>query len=279
MKVTKIQRSSAATYLLGHIFCDCTLVAEGERVGCHRIILSMESPYFAEILSFDHEQNKNPILIFENLKKQNLTHLLTYIYSGEIDVPETELKSFMETLEFFRMNDSWKVSDNEDSTKAAALTPRADSCFDIGSSSAKRKIILQGRETIGESSDKGNKRKISQISVDKDPKKKSHKTSVQVKIENPGNEDLRSMKRGTMNSLGSSFVLDFDKENVSNAKAMMEFACTFCGKSLGSQRSCQGHEKSCKDNPNREYFTCPECNTEFSRKDSLRNHEKRVHKV
>jgi predicted RNA-binding Zn-ribbon protein involved in translation (DUF1610 family) len=53
-------------------------------------------------------------------------------------------------------------------------------------------------------------------------------------------------------------------------------ACKFCG-NLYKPCSLNGHQTSCKENPNRKQFECPECGKMLSRRDKLVHHMKSFH--
>ena len=90
----------------------------------------------------------------------------------------------------------------------------------------------------------------------------------------PGEEDLRTIRQMAMSSDVAS--TSSNKENI-RSKKRTKFHCQFCFKPLGSKRSVKGHEKGCKINPDRQFFTCIDCKLEFSRGDILKKHVRRVH--
>jgi hypothetical protein len=268
----KLSCEDLQAFFVAGVFSDCTVVAQGQKIECHRIILSSASPYFKEILTFNHENNKHPIIVFEKLSKDNLLYLLTYIYSGEVELPNSQVQSFMETLEFFGIDGPTQLLSPIIAPSSSKFATRSKSvCEPPNNVAVGRKAAKRLNSEVTESSSKF---------IKTEAPKKNRQLSVQFKLESPGEEDLQSIGRMTMNSLntaGTGLSLNFNKNNVPADKENVEFACKFCGKSLGSRRSCLGHEKSCKNNPDRVSYTCEECGTQFSRHDSLKNHEKRIH--
>ncbi|XP_049795078.1 zinc finger and BTB domain-containing protein 37-like [Schistocerca nitens] len=76
---------------------DCTVSAEGQYFKAHRVILSACSPYFELIFSQHYE--KHPIVILPDVKFQILKALMKFMYSGEVNVPQNKLCTFLEIAE------------------------------------------------------------------------------------------------------------------------------------------------------------------------------------
>ena len=240
-----------SNFLVTCAFTDCTLVSlGGEKFQCHRVILSSSSPYFRKVFkSNHHETDKHPILVFETLSKDFLVYLLQFIYRGQVEVPESQKEHFIAHMKHFGMS--------EYSTELVENDFTSENEISISMIKPERSGSVQ-QVTKRKSFDKARNKEQSNM------------------LAAPGEEDLRTIRRKTMNSLNTSGSFSFDKENVKSNKGT-NFQCKFCTKTLGSQRSVKGHEKCCKDNPNRQIFKCIDCNMEFSRGDSLKNHVRRVH--
>jgi BTB/POZ domain len=60
---------------------DVTLCCEGKRLRAHKIILSVCSTYFRE--TFMDNPCKHPVVIFKNVKFDDLTNIVEFMYKGE----------------------------------------------------------------------------------------------------------------------------------------------------------------------------------------------------
>jgi hypothetical protein len=263
-------------------FTDCAVFAQGVKFNCHRVILATASPLFKELLlTFDQQNNVQfPLLIFERLTKDNLISLLQLIYKGEVEVPKAQLQSFSETLRYFGMAMDLKPTEERAvGNSGVGMLLRAASETSVRSSRSVNSVTK--RKSIGESAKQ--KRKIGEVPVKQERKSTDEpplqkRKCVSFAPHDPGVEDLAMIHRRTMNSL--SCIADKDIADVISNQVMgkrTEFRCKFCSKQLGSERSTKGHEKGCKQNPDRGYFYCAECKMEFSRADGLKNHDRRVH--
>lgn len=253
----KKSSNELGNFLVTSTFTDCTLVVDqGEKFQCHRVILSSCSPYFNKVFKCNHETDKHPILVFENLKKDILVYLLQFIYKEEVEVPESQKKDFIAFMKHFGMNE-YSTELLEDNTSSDIEIPGSSTV-----KSERSRSMQQGTKSTNEAQN---------ITCFK-------KEPLQM-LATPGIEDLSTIRRMTLNLLNTSepASISFNKENVRSKKEKL-FQCKFCFKKLGSQRSVKGHEKSCKENPNRQTFACIDCKMEFSRGNTLKNHVRRVHK-
>ena len=78
-------------------FTDVTLATQSRKVEVHQLILAACSPYFRDLLlAYD---NRHPIFILNGVTDDILNHLVTYMYTGQVFVPEDELDLFFRTAE------------------------------------------------------------------------------------------------------------------------------------------------------------------------------------
>ncbi|KAL1129321.1 hypothetical protein AAG570_013850 [Ranatra chinensis] len=76
---------------------DCTLAAEGRELGAHKVVLSACSPYLESLLNKPSE--KHPIIIFNDVKYDELKAILEYMYRGEVNVLQEQLARFLKAAE------------------------------------------------------------------------------------------------------------------------------------------------------------------------------------
>ncbi|KAK1533793.1 hypothetical protein CPAR01_10501 [Colletotrichum paranaense] len=73
---------------------DFKLICRGEVINVHKIILAGHSRRFETIFNDDFQQNKDGVLVLEDVEPELMRHLLDYFYQGTIEwnVPEADLK-------------------------------------------------------------------------------------------------------------------------------------------------------------------------------------------
>ena len=79
-------------------FSDVTLVSEdGQKVEAHKVILAASSPFFQKIL----RQNKHPhpLIYMRGIKSDDLLAIVDFLYSGEANVYQENLDSFLAIAE------------------------------------------------------------------------------------------------------------------------------------------------------------------------------------
>ena len=76
--------------------CDVTLASEdGHAVSAHRVILAAGSDFFRGI--FQQAQPKDLFLYLKGVKKQELDHIVDFLYNGQAYLVRDELKKFLVT--------------------------------------------------------------------------------------------------------------------------------------------------------------------------------------
>ena len=75
-------------------FTDVTLACEdGQQVEAHKVVLASSSPFFQNLL----EKNKHPhpLIYMKGQKFEDMTAILDFLYSGEANVYQENLDSFL----------------------------------------------------------------------------------------------------------------------------------------------------------------------------------------
>lgn len=80
---------------------DVTLWASGKCLKAHKVVLSACSPYFDNMLEAHDE--KNPIIVFNDLSYEQLRAMLEYMYRGEVNVSQEQLDSFLKAAEALKI--------------------------------------------------------------------------------------------------------------------------------------------------------------------------------
>ncbi|XP_048506751.1 protein bric-a-brac 2-like isoform X7 [Athalia rosae] len=76
---------------------DVTLSCEGKRIRAHKMLLSACSTYFRDL--FKENPCQHPVIIFRNVKFDDLAALVDFMYQGEVNVVQEQLGSFLTTAE------------------------------------------------------------------------------------------------------------------------------------------------------------------------------------
>ena len=80
-------------------FCDITLACEdGQQVEAHKLVLSMASPFFENLLKRNQQQT-HPMVYMRGVKSLDLSALLDFFYLGQATVPQENLDSFLSIAE------------------------------------------------------------------------------------------------------------------------------------------------------------------------------------
>ena len=74
-------------------FCDVTLVCEDKQLETHKFMLSMCSPFFAQILKAN--KHPHPLIYLKDIKVSHMESLLDFMYSGVVKVEEQSLNEFL----------------------------------------------------------------------------------------------------------------------------------------------------------------------------------------
>ncbi|XP_073988019.1 zinc finger and BTB domain-containing protein 24-like isoform X2 [Rhodnius prolixus] len=80
---------------------DVTLCCEGKKLRAHKVLLSACSGYFREI--FKENPCQHPVIIFQNVKYEDLEALVCFMYKGEVNVNQEGLSSFLSTAELLEV--------------------------------------------------------------------------------------------------------------------------------------------------------------------------------
>ncbi|XP_058804812.1 protein abrupt-like isoform X4 [Phymastichus coffea] len=92
---------------------DVTLSCEGKRIKAHKMLLSACSTYFRDL--FKENPCQHPVIIFRNVKFDDLAALVDFIYQGEVNVVQEQLDSFMTTAELLAVQGLTDGSRKDDS--------------------------------------------------------------------------------------------------------------------------------------------------------------------
>lgn len=76
---------------------DCTLAAEGQFLGAHKLVLSACSPLLANLLAQPYD--KHPIFILKDVTFKELRAIMDYMYRGEVNIEQDQLSGLIKAAE------------------------------------------------------------------------------------------------------------------------------------------------------------------------------------
>ncbi|GAB0097927.1 hypothetical protein DMENIID0001_136120 [Sergentomyia squamirostris] len=99
----KTMGSAFSEMLSGERFVDVTLVCEGHRIQCHRIVLAACSHFFEDLLK-DLPPGQYPVIILpRDVKYWMIQALLEFMYQGEVNVTEDGVEELRKCAEFLQI--------------------------------------------------------------------------------------------------------------------------------------------------------------------------------
>lgn len=83
-------------------YVDVTLIADGQSLKCHRMILSSCSAYFEDILS-DITPTQHPVIILKSTPYWILRALIDFMYAGEVNIDQNRLPELLDVAELLKI--------------------------------------------------------------------------------------------------------------------------------------------------------------------------------
>lgn len=88
-------------YFSQETFTDVTLACDGKFYPLHKLVLSTCSEYLKNI--FENTPCKHPVIVLHDIKYSELEALLSYMYSGEVSVPQSTLPLLIRAAELLQI--------------------------------------------------------------------------------------------------------------------------------------------------------------------------------
>ena len=79
---------------LNNTFCDVTLLCEDSQLEAHRVVLSVSSNFFQNILT--KNSHSHPLLYLKGVKMSDMESIVHFLYHGEANVALEDLEVMME---------------------------------------------------------------------------------------------------------------------------------------------------------------------------------------
>ncbi|CAG9770865.1 unnamed protein product [Ceutorhynchus assimilis] len=122
-------QSAFPNLLMKEQYVDATLVSEGKTMKCHRIVLSMCSPYFEEILDgigpFQH-----PVLFMKDVPFWILKSLCDFMYAGEIRILQDKLDELLNVATVLKIKGLAGIPESAEKVKtnSSDIKQESESC-------------------------------------------------------------------------------------------------------------------------------------------------------
>ena len=107
--ICEVEQSSFCVELLKRLnlqrgqnyLCDITLVANGgKEFKAHRNLLSAASPFFERLLQSEMKEKEEGVIRFEDISELILADVLEFIYTGSVEINETNAKDLIIAAEY-----------------------------------------------------------------------------------------------------------------------------------------------------------------------------------
>ena len=89
-------------------FYDVTLMTDDHKAHAHKAVLSAFSPFFKNI--FESCNVGEHVILYLDVKTENLLGILDYIYRGEVSVPVNQIEQFIKAASKLKISELIKVN-------------------------------------------------------------------------------------------------------------------------------------------------------------------------
>jgi len=74
--------------------CDITVACEDKQIDAHKVVLSSSSSVFRNLIK--QNPHPHPLIYLRGVKYSELVHMLSFMYQGEVNIPQEELQDFLD---------------------------------------------------------------------------------------------------------------------------------------------------------------------------------------
>ncbi|XP_047987470.1 protein abrupt-like [Leguminivora glycinivorella] len=253
---------------------DVTLCCDGGKIKAHKMLLSACSNYFRQV--FKETPCQHPVIIFRNVKFEDLNAIVNFMYHGEVNILQEQLESFLMTAELLEVKG---LTDNADDEPSKALFRITDNTsLDLSAKSRfTEELPVQNEEPINLATMQTVREvyipQVTPIRIIPEPEvenevqekiKPDETLSVQQKFGQTSSEDMQVDNQSTS-------AEDLSDKNSSESD-LAKFRCQLCPKGFKHPTSLTLHKDSHAGKTQ-----CPVCHRSFSRSYDMRSHLQRIH--
>ena len=258
-------------------FSDVTLVCADQQVEAHKVILAASSPFFKRVLR--NIQHSHPLIYMKGVKFSDLEALLSFVYHGEVNVAEADLKNFLalaEELEVKGLTPGKNIS-NDSSTNppqsySNKLQPNSnqqhqptEAPLPQNSAQACLQTPIKTEQEWSQSASENNNADEAAYA-----KGESESSQLVKNLQVPVGEVAQYMGyEGINQERGDEFDLNNYIEKISEG----HFKCNICGH-VSTRQILRRHVEN-KHFPGMFEYPCDQCEEKFNTMDKYQNHRKR----
>ncbi|QQP52232.1 Protein tramtrack_ alpha isoformlike [Caligus rogercresseyi] len=254
-------------------FYDVTLASNGVYIKAHKVILCACSPFFHEIIrNIPHD---HPFIYLRDIKPKHLESILSFMYSGEVNVLKEDLEHFLSVAEELQINGLFKgVSHKNQEQKRPRISELPSSSSSPPQQSICSENNVQGskneNQKTGPPITQTNKVMNLVEEVGGPKKRKKARRSIDRDSDRPSNPS----------SLVHISYLDKSELDVAIDKLICRspsghIYCAQCNYSTALQRSIRDHIEA--KHIVTDGFECGTCSLRCKTRASLRRHHYRRH--
>ena len=235
-------------------FADVTLACEdGKQLIAHKVVISSCSTFFRDILLQNPHQH--PLLYLKGVTLEDLTQMLKFIYSGEVQIDNENLPRFLDTANDFKIEG---LKQEKEPTSRNETYHNEEKVEHIEDSKPKEKVV-------GHTEESKPKEKVMEH-TEESPKYECQYCPNTFKYKTNAN---RHMEKVHEQIAQKPTVVDNFKE-----EEKMDFVCEICMQHCQSISDLNEHNEK---NHDAIKFMCAHCAYISSSKDDLINHMEKKH--
>jgi len=248
-------------------FSDVTLVCADQQVEAHKVILAASSPFFKRVLK--KVQHSHPLIFLKGVKFSDLESVLSFVYNGEANVAQADLKNFLavaEELEVIGLTCGKNLSEaksNHQLQLSSNHEPRSNSKYRSQSNSN-----LQHQPTAPPLPPSSTQVRL------QTPLQTQLKGFAIKKNNSDGPKHLKRKPESTQLVNTSQVPVEFDLKNYITETSKGKFNCNICGHLNSNKVNMKRHVES-KHFPG--MYACNQCEKKLNTMKKYRIHCRRHH--
>ncbi|GAB0097901.1 hypothetical protein DMENIID0001_135830 [Sergentomyia squamirostris] len=218
----KTMGSAFSEMLSGGRFVDVTLVCEGHRIQCHRIVLAACSHFFEDLLK-DLPPGQYPVIILpRDVKYWMIQALLEFMYQGEVNVAEDGIDELAKCAEILKIRFiSGSLPSSEVKTEVINLIDEDLPDYQSGSSDSFNRKILE--DTVISVDPQSKKRKMDQDLRDHEGNQLKTSTSFIPPVPSKSKDDAKEgCKMRRKSAMEWKEIRDREDQTVDSADSDLE---------------------------------------------------------
>ncbi|KAI8427923.1 hypothetical protein MSG28_002258 [Choristoneura fumiferana] len=231
---------------------DVTLCCDGGKIKAHKMLLSACSNYFRQV--FKETPCQHPVIIFRNVKFDDLNAIVNFMYHGEVNILQEQLESFLITAELLEVKG---LTDNvEDESSKNLFRVTDNTSLDL---SAKSRFIEEIPVQTDEPINLATMQTVRPVYIP---------PVVPVKMPEPEIESNEVQEKVKVDE-----TVNIPQKAAPTSKSdLAKFRCQLCPKGFKHPTSLTLHKDSHAGKTQ-----CPVCHRSFSRSYDMRSHLQRIH--